>query len=365
MKVVFLIDSLGSGGAQRQMTNVACLMKKQGVDVSFVVYSDADFFLPTLQQAEIPVHKVNAGSYVDRILKVRKTLRNSGADTVISFMTVPNIIACLSAIGSKKWKLIISERSCDARVFGGVKGMAYRLLPVFADSIVCNSEKAVQMWKTNCPHLKNKMACIYNAVNPNAEFTPITGDRTGKYKMTVAASFQTVKNSLSVAQAVSLLNDEQRKQLQIDWYGRFVSANGDDRVCKQTAAFVEENGLQDTLILHPETNEIFKHMANADCVGLFSHFEGLPNVICEAMTIGRAVMMTPVSDCNTLISDENGFLCADMTAQAIADALVRFLHTDRQVLTCMGVKSAEKAQRLFAAETVVNKWLGLCKGEKV
>lgn len=365
MKVVFLIDSLGSGGAQRQMTNVACLMKKQGVDVSFVVYSDADFFLPTLQQAEIPVHKVNAGSYVQRILQVRKALRSSGADTVISFMTVPNIIACLSAIGRKKWKLIISERSCDARVFGGIKGMAYRLLSVFADYIVCNSEKAVQMWKENCPHLKSKMACIYNAVNPAAVYTPAQEDRTGKYKMTVAASFQTVKNSLSVAQAVALLTEAQREKLQIDWFGRFVSANGDDSVYRQTAAFVQENGLQETLFLHPETNEIFKYMAEADCVGLFSHFEGLPNVICEAMTIGRAVMMTPVSDYNTLISEENGFLCADMTATAIADALSRFLQADRRVLTSMGGESARKAQSLFAAESVVNKWLGLCKGEKV
>lgn len=365
MKVVFLIDSLGSGGAQRQMTNIACLMKKQGIDVSFVVYADADFFLPTLQQAEIPVHKVDAGSYFDRIRKVRKVLRSSDADTVISFMTVPNIIACLSAIGRKKWKLIISERSCDPTVFGGVKGIAYRLLSVFADFIVCNSEKAVNMWKENCPHLKNKMACIYNAVNPKAEFTPVCEERTGKYKMTVAASFQTVKNSLSVAQAVALLTEEQKQKLQIDWFGRFVAANGDDSVYRQTAAFVQENGLQDTLVLHPETNEIFKYMADADCVGLFSHFEGLPNVICEAMTIGRSVMMTPVSDYNTLISDENGFLCADMTAKSIADALVQFLQADRNALICMGEKSAEKAKSLFASQTVVNRWLSLCKGEKV
>ncbi len=365
MKVVFLIDSLGSGGAQRQITNVACLMKRQGIDVSFVVYADADFFLPTLQQAEIPVQKVNAGSYAQRILQVRKALRSSRADTVISFMTVPNIIACLSAVGKKKWKLIISERSCDARVFGGIKGMAYRILAVFADFIVCNSEKAVRMWKENCPHLKKKMVCIYNAVNPNAVFTPIRENRTGKYKMTVAASFQTVKNSLSVAQAVALLTEEQRAKLQLDWYGRFESANGDDSVYRQTAAFVQENGLQNTLHLHPETNEIFTCMADADCVGLFSHFEGLPNVICEAMTLGRAVMMTPVSDFDTLISEENGFLCADMSAQAIAESLSQFLCADRRMLTSMGENSARKAQSLFAAETVVNKWLGLCKGENV
>ena len=162
-----------------------------------------------------------------------------------------------------------------------------------------------------------------------------------------------------------MLSEAQREKLQIDWFGRFVSANGDDSVYRQTAAFVQENGLQETLLLHPETNEIFKYMADADCVGLFSHFEGLPNVICEAMTIGRAVMMTPVSDYNTLISEENGFLCADMTATAIADALSRFLQADRRVLTSMGGESARKAQSLFAAESVVSKWLGLCKGEKV
>ncbi len=364
MKICFLIDNLGSGGAQRQITNIACLMKQQGTDVSFVVYGDADFFLPALQKENIPVNRVDADHYVDRVRKVRKALRNSGADAVVSFMSVPNLIACMAAVGRKKWKLIISERSCTPSVFGGVKGLLYRVFSVFADCVVCNSKKAAQMWKEYCPHMKNKIEVIYNAVNAAAVYTEPEKKEDETYTLTVAASFQTVKNPLGVVQAVQLLDENSKRKLRLHWFGRFVSANGDDSVYRQTKEYIEQNGLQNTVFLYPENADIFTEMAKSDCVGLFSLYEGLPNVICEAMTVGRSVMMTPVSDHAVLIDAQNGFLCADTNAQAIADALRVFLNTDREKLLQMGKASAKKANDLFASEVVLRQWMQVCRKEK-
>ncbi len=363
MKVCFLIDNPGSGGAQRQITNVACLMKKQGTDVSFVVYGDADFFLPTLQKENIDVCKVEAESYFDRVRIVRTTLRRSGADVVISFMSVPNMIACMAAIGRKKWKLIISERSCTPRVFGGIKGLVYRIVSVFADCVVCNSKKAAQMWKQFCPHMKSKIEVIYNAVNDAAVYTQPQIKEDEPYRMTVAASFQTVKNPISVVQAVQMLDENNKRKLQLHWFGRFISANGDDSIYRQTAQYIEQNRLQDTVMLHPESTDIFTEMAKSDCVGLFSLYEGLPNVICEAMTVGRPVMMTPVSDHDVLIGAQNGFLCTDTDARSIAEALTAFLQTDRDTLLQMGKMSATKANDLFASDVVLAQWMQVCRKE--
>ena len=48
MKVLCLIDGLGSGGAQRQLVGLASLLKKEGYDVLVVYYHGDHFFVPFL-----------------------------------------------------------------------------------------------------------------------------------------------------------------------------------------------------------------------------------------------------------------------------------------------------------------------------
>lgn len=44
MKILCFIDNLGSGGAQRRFTNLAVLFRKAGHQISFLTYSEGDFF---------------------------------------------------------------------------------------------------------------------------------------------------------------------------------------------------------------------------------------------------------------------------------------------------------------------------------
>ena len=50
MKVLCLIDGLGSGGAQRQLVGLASLLKKEGYDVLVVYYHGDHFFVPFLKE---------------------------------------------------------------------------------------------------------------------------------------------------------------------------------------------------------------------------------------------------------------------------------------------------------------------------
>ena len=43
-KIILFTDNLGSGGAQRQVANVAVLLKKARYDVSVLVYQDNPFY---------------------------------------------------------------------------------------------------------------------------------------------------------------------------------------------------------------------------------------------------------------------------------------------------------------------------------
>ncbi len=57
MKLLFVIDHFGSGGAQRQMVNLALGLSRRGHDVEFLVYyPEFDFFRARVDEAGLTVH---------------------------------------------------------------------------------------------------------------------------------------------------------------------------------------------------------------------------------------------------------------------------------------------------------------------
>ena len=98
-------------------------------------------------------------------------------------------------------------------------------------------------------------------------------------------------------------------------------------------------------------------MNEADIVGLFSKLEGLPNAICEAMMIGKPIIMSKVSDYINLVDEENGFLCDWDNPNSIKIALEQAIFLNDKELIKMGLKSKIKADKLFSSEVIVNQWI--------
>ena len=72
-KILLLIDSLGAGGAQRQLVGLAVLLKQRGYDVSVATYHDDRFYVDTLLDACVPyVYLKSAHDSKRRILAVAK-----------------------------------------------------------------------------------------------------------------------------------------------------------------------------------------------------------------------------------------------------------------------------------------------------
>ena len=50
MKILLFTDSLGAGGAQRQLVGLAVLLKKKGLEVKVCTYYDIDIYQQYLEQ---------------------------------------------------------------------------------------------------------------------------------------------------------------------------------------------------------------------------------------------------------------------------------------------------------------------------
>ena len=75
MKINLFTDSLGAGGAQRQLVGLAVMLQEKGYDVKVCTYYKIDFYKSYLDENHVPnVIIPNASSAIRRILAVRNFL---------------------------------------------------------------------------------------------------------------------------------------------------------------------------------------------------------------------------------------------------------------------------------------------------
>ena len=112
---------------------------------------------------------------------------------------------------------------------------------------------------------------------------------------------------------------EKYPQMQLVLYG-----DGEDR--EKIRALAEEMGLADCVVLAGNTNQVEENICTARAFVLTSDYEGIPNALIEALSVGVPAVSTDCSPGGAalLIRDgENGFLVPRGDAQAVADRLLK------------------------------------------
>lgn len=357
MKLLCFIDSLGAGGAQRQLVTLAIEFSKRGYDVEFLLYEHSDFYLSTLQDNNIKVSYIIEESFIKRIFKVRRFIRNGNYDIVLSFLVRATFMAELASLPWRRWKLFVGERSSDPRIVNLWKTRIIRWLHVFADKVISNSNTNVELVRQACPILpKSKFAVIYNAVDINKFICNLDYDfkKNDKIRIVVPASYRYLKNLSGLIEALRLVDADLRNKLIIDWYGH----NLLDDSKSHDQQKINEYGLQDTIILHDAINNIEDEMANADFIGLFSLIEGFPNAVCEGMLLGKPILCSSVSDIPAIIEDGvNGLVCDPKSPKSIADALIKAINLSVTDMRDMGIKNRDKAKSLFSKDVNVDNYI--------
>lgn len=355
-RILCLIDNLGSGGAQRQMVNLAVLLKEYGYDIDFVVYADIGFYEPILVNEGIQIKKLLAHSNIERIINVCSYIKKVSPDVVISFLEVPCFLACVSKMCGGKYKVITTERSAKMRTFQTRRNRFFNWFERFSDAKICNSEKAKNMWLDNYPKYREKYKVIYNPVLMDiVEKCEYGFLKDGLLHVVVAASYQELKNPLKVIEAVKQLEPAVVKRLRIDWYGNPEIEKGNTVTYDRAIRLVTDYELEGIICLHEETPDIYRVMFQADMVGLFSTVEGLPNAICEGMALGKPILMSRVSDYEVL-TGENG-ISFEPSVVGIRKGLESALSLDREQLRAMGRASSYKAKQLFSPEMILKQWI--------
>ena len=127
-KVLCLIDSLGSGGAQRQLVGLATMLKQTGYDVEVLWYHNDDFYKKELDRNSVPYKNIVRKNPITKLYAVYKEIKRYKPDTLIAYIDGPTIISCLLKMLGLQFRLIVSERNTTtpASFFDKIRFFLYR-----------------------------------------------------------------------------------------------------------------------------------------------------------------------------------------------------------------------------------------------
>lgn len=104
----------------------------------------------------------------------------------------------------------------------------------------------------------------------------------------------------------------------------------------------------------------------ANCVVLPSYHEGMSNVLLEAAATGRPLITSDIPGCREAVEDGvSGYICPAKDADALYDAMQRFVELPESRRAEMGRRGRERMEKRFSKDAVVAetmKWLGIING---
>lgn len=351
MRIVCFIDTLNSGGAQRQIVNLCILMKKRGCDVTVVYYHHLNHFLPLLEKKYIPAVCIEWANKMDRIMKAWKTIRRLKPDVLLAFGDIPSLIAEVISLPKPKWGLVVSERLIHLNETYARKLM--RALYCTVDYVTTNTFENKRIIQEKVPWAYGKVVTIYNSVDLE-RFSKRENHDFKKNELITVCSFREQKNPIGLLEAVHRVRHKHPNlPFHIRWFGHKDPSPGQksSAAYERTILKIKQFCLEDVMSIHPPVVSIENEYAKSAALLLTSFTEGLPNVVCEAMACGLPVLMSDVGDAQQLVREgENGFLFRPTSSNEIAEKIALFLSLSTEQRRVMGKNSRSMAEKLFDPE---------------
>ena len=366
IRVLYLIDGLGPGGAQRQLVTLVSAHDPSEVDAEVALYRPVHHFVPQLRSAGVPVHQLGVRGAKDPALLVSlaRLIRKRRFDIVHCYLTRPGILARLAAVGTSGPRIVVSERSVDLGRYP-LMVAAERLLARRGAAMVVNAKAVKEHVERIVPAWRGRIRVIPNGVawrEPTAEQreaaaawrASLIGD--ARLLVAVVARLAPEKNPTLLLDAVSRLSDRVRSEMVFAWVGACRDGEFGERVARDVAA----RDIARRVVFLPATEAVREVYLGADAVALTSNWEGFPNALLEGLAHGRPAVATSVGDVADLVRPgESGWLVPPADATEMAAALEELAATPAERLREMGRRGSEHVLREYPAERMVSRTLEL------
>lgn len=378
--VMFIIGNMRNGGAERALTNI-CNELKKTYNVYLVVSDKRNYdYMPDVKVFEIPNLRSNRRKIIG-IIQLRKLKKELGIDIAISFLTGNNVSNYFSKY---KEKIVFSVRNFMSQKRNyeyKFINICYNLVKNRVNLIVSVSESVRMDQIDNFGVNPDKIITISNF----CDLKKIEKESNEKIEKELKYLFEN-KTVISSGR----LHDQKGQWHIIRAFSKVVKKIPDAKLILTSRGALEDYykelisdlKLENNVFLVGFVDNVYKYMKNSNIFLLNSFYEGMPNVILEAMACGLPVISTdaPGGSAEILAPDKKigdyitkrydapyGILipiCDGVKYSAqdpltkneilLADTLIDLLN-DKEKQQYYREKSLERVQD-YSKENIIKKW---------
>lgn len=346
--ITFVIGIMGNGGAERVISILSEELIKRGKNINIItIYgSRIDYEI----NKKIKVFDIECKNskkilrYFERIIKLRKIIKDIDSDIIISFLADVNIFTLIATMFSNH-KIIVSERNDPNSDPNNnfIRKLRNRMY-LFSDGYVFQTDDARSYFSKK---IKESGIVISN---------PVKSDLPNKF------NGKRKKEIVSVCR----LSQQKNIKMSIDAFDIFSKRfqdykyiiYGDGPLRAELLKYIEELGLSKKINLAGFEKNIHEKIHDSKMLIISSDYEGISNTMLESMAIGLPVISTdcPIGGAKMAIeNNQNGILVPVGNVKALADAMIRLNSDDRQLEKISN--NSLKVKEKFSTDSICKKWI--------
>ena len=297
-KISLFLPSLSGGGAERVFVNLANEFTNRGLKVDLILAKKEGPYLKDISE-KVNIIDLKARSVLFSLLPLAKYLRKERPNILLSSMEHANIISIIaSALARTKARVIVrTANTISLSVKQAKRGRAIiskygaLILYRFADEIIVNSKGSADDLAKTLKISRDKITVLYNplAVEYITESAKENIDHkwfVNKQGIIILSAGRLLKHKdfSTLIRSFNVVR-EKYKQAKL-----VIIGEGSDR--KDIENLIKKLNLEDSVSLPGFVENPYAYMSRADVFVLPSQWEGLPNVLLEAMACGTPVIST-------------------------------------------------------------------------
>jgi glycosyltransferase involved in cell wall biosynthesis len=363
-RVCFVLPSLAGGGAERVAVQVLSALDAGRWDRSMYLFKREGPYLADLP-GSVTLASATSDSRLGRLLELRRFIRGTRPDLVVSFLSYFTVLAAAKAAGVGARVVFVLGTPMSAflsdadyhwktpshrTLFSLFTRAGYNL----ADAIATTSRGVSDDLMQHFGVRENAIKVVHNPIdvvaltNASAEPLEAVDEHEWNHPAIVSAGrLAEAKNYPLLIDAMALL------RRRVPAARLFILGQGDQE--PQLRQQIASLGLSDAVRLCGFQRNPWKFIARADVFALTSRYEGFGNVLIEAMACGVPVVVTSSPGPLEIVRDNvDGVIVAEHTASAVAMALESVLTDDRWRASMAA--AAREASRRFALSAIAGQY---------
>jgi len=339
MKIVHVITSLYTGGAEKLMVDLLPRIQEHGHDVELVLFDGAKTpFFDLLQTKKVKIHCLSIGGSVYNpflIWKLRKILE--AADIVHTHNTSPQFFTAVASrlyLKSKPVLITTEHNTTNRRRSIPLLKWIDRWMYKQYSRIICISDQASINLNHYLQELETKSVVIYNGVDLSrySSVHPTISKHDEKVIVTMVAAFRKQKDQPTLIRAISLLPEKYELQL---------VGTGDAELVESCKNLAKELKSSDRVHFLGMRTEVPDLLQQSNIIVLSSHYEGLSLSSIEGMASGRPFVASDVEGLREIVKGY-GILFPHKDEKSLSNIILQ-LANDSEYAKNIAEKCRERA----------------------